>query len=537
MLGPTRSRDADRPVLVSLDAFVPKDNLYRQLDTTLDLSFVRDWVRDCYAERGRPSVDPIVFFKLQLVLYLEGLRSERQLMRLAADRLSIRWYIGYRLDEALPDHSTLTRIRERYGLEIFRRFFDAVVERCVAAGLVWGKELYIDATKVQANAALDSMKPRFAVDEHLRNLFDATGDETPEDTARYEEEERPDEEHPAQVLEPIQLPTDPPAGLAERNASRYDWIAEGGEQERNVQHGSYRRVADFQMSTTDADATLMRARMGGALQLGYHDHYLTDGGRDRIILTVLVTPSEVMENQVMLDLLWRTCFRWKLVPDQIAADTTYGTIENIIPVEDAGIAMYTPLPDWDTRTEYFGASRFTYDPESDTYLCPNGQTLRRETARYTEGKIVYQADPKICGACPLKAQCTASKEGRRIHRNIDEDYLDRVRAHHETEAFEKAMRKRKLWTEPLFAEGKLWHGLRRFRLRRLWRVNIEALMIAAAQNLKRLLRRRVRGRKPASGMAVPLPLTAEGLSLSIWMAVHMELLRQERLNRRPPLRS
>ena len=73
--------------------------------------------------------------------------------------------------------------------------------------------------------------------------------------------------------------------------------------------------------------------------MGYHDHYLTDGGRARIILRVLVTPSEVMENQVMLDLLWQTCFRWKLWPDQIAADTTFGTIEHIIPSEDAGIAM------------------------------------------------------------------------------------------------------------------------------------------------------------------------------------------------------
>jgi transposase len=152
-----KSRNLDPPVLVSLDALVPKDNLYRQLDQTLDLSFVRDWVKDCYAERGRPSVDPVVFFKLQLVLYLEGLRSERQLMRLAADRLSVRWYIGYRLDEALPDHSTLTRIRKRYGLETFRRFFDAIVEQCVQAGLVWGKELYFDATKVQANASLDSI--------------------------------------------------------------------------------------------------------------------------------------------------------------------------------------------------------------------------------------------------------------------------------------------------------------------------------------------------------------------------------------------
>jgi transposase len=88
MLGPVKSRDLDHPVLVSLESLVPATHLYRRLEATLDLSFVRDWVKDRYAEGGRPSVDPVVFFKLQLVLYLEGLRSERQLMRLAADRLS-----------------------------------------------------------------------------------------------------------------------------------------------------------------------------------------------------------------------------------------------------------------------------------------------------------------------------------------------------------------------------------------------------------------------------------------------------------------
>lgn len=100
------------------------------------------------ADRGRPSVDPVIFFKLQLVMFFEGIRSER-LLRITADRLSVRWYLGYNLDEPSPDHSSLTRIRACYGLEVFRRFFDAIVEQCQQAGLVWGKELYFDATQVQ----------------------------------------------------------------------------------------------------------------------------------------------------------------------------------------------------------------------------------------------------------------------------------------------------------------------------------------------------------------------------------------------------
>jgi transposase len=95
----------------SLDELVPADHFYRHVDRVLDLSFVRDLVQDCYAAgMGRPSVDPRVFFKLQLVMLFEGIRSERQLLRLAADQLSVRWFLGYTLDEPLPDHSSPTRM-------------------------------------------------------------------------------------------------------------------------------------------------------------------------------------------------------------------------------------------------------------------------------------------------------------------------------------------------------------------------------------------------------------------------------------------
>src|SRR6266516_3208742 len=134
-------------IQVSLEELVPADHFYRHLERTLDLSFVREFVQQTYAGGGRPSIDPVVFFKLQLVMFFEDIRSERLLMRHAADRLSVRWYLGYDLNDPLPDHSSLTRIRERYGLDLFRRFFDAIVEQCQQEKLVWGKELYIDSTQ------------------------------------------------------------------------------------------------------------------------------------------------------------------------------------------------------------------------------------------------------------------------------------------------------------------------------------------------------------------------------------------------------
>src|SRR5712692_2110361 len=168
-------------IQVSLEELVPADHFYRHLEQSLDLSFVREFVQETYASGGRPSIDPVVFFKLQLVMFFEDIRSERLLMRHAADRLSVRWFVGYDLNEPLPDHSSLTRIRTRYGVEVFRRFFEQIVAQCQHAKLVWGRELYIDGTKVQANTSKDSLKPRFFVEAHLSTLFSDQAEEATEE--------------------------------------------------------------------------------------------------------------------------------------------------------------------------------------------------------------------------------------------------------------------------------------------------------------------------------------------------------------------
>src|SRR5687768_1274308 len=147
---------------VSLENLVPPNNFYRHVEAKLDLHFVRELVKEHYATTmGRPSIDPVVFFKLQLIMFFEGIRSERQLMEQVRVNLAHRWYIGYDLDEVVPDHSSLSKIRDRYGLDVFQRFFEEIVERCRTAGLIWGAELYFDGTKVRANADIDRQMPRF----------------------------------------------------------------------------------------------------------------------------------------------------------------------------------------------------------------------------------------------------------------------------------------------------------------------------------------------------------------------------------------
>jgi transposase len=485
MLGPAKPRRLDELIAVSLEALVPRDHFYRHLEATLDLNFVRDWTRELYAERGRPSIDPVVFFKLQLVMFFEGIRSERKLVETASLNLAHRWYLGYALDEQLPDHSSLTRIRQRLGVDVFQRFFEKIVDLCQEAGLVWGRELYCDATKVEANAGIPSLVPRFYYDAttHVADLFrDESEDAEPQADADL-------------PLGIVQLPIDservPSAGdrpwrlLEERRLDPHRHTAWG-----------YERTSAWRVSPTDPDATPMRTKHGTAL--GYHDHYVVDGGKARIILAALVTPADVMENVPLRDLLWRVCFRWKLRPRQVTGDTTYGTTENIVAVEDAGICAYFPLPDWGSRRPgFFAQADFTYEADWDTYRCPQHQPLKRETAKYGEQVVVYRANAATCNACLVKAGCTTSDHGRIVHRSFYAEYLARVQGYHATEAYQKAIHKRQVWVEPLFAEAKDWHGLRRLRLRGLMNANIQGLLIAAGQNLKRFLAATGWGRRHA----------------------------------------
>ena len=524
MLGPPKERRLDQPVVTSLDALVPPDNFYRQLEAKLDLSFVREWVGDKYAERGRPSVDPVIFFKLQLLLFFEGLRSERKLIETASLHLAQRWYLGYALDEPLPDHSSLTRIRTRLGVNIFQRFFEHVVELCQEAGLVWGKELFFDGTKLRANADIDSLTPRFyhqakqQAHEHLAALFAADGP-TNVTTDESAPPDAPDPPSPTSDAPPstddvdAAAPAHAPALLpvARMPEAEQQLATDNQAQWRLLEHcrldpdrppsGPYRRITDFRVSTTDADATPMSK--GDTAKLGYHDHYVVDGGKARIILAALVTPADVQDNQAMLDLLDRVRFRYHLHVRRAIADSKYATGENLRALEERGIQAYMPVVDYDKASPFFRHHDFTFDREADSYRCPGGTTLAFRATDRTRGVWVYQAPAAVCQACPLRVRCTDSTQGRKLNRPFDEDYRERAREVQTTEAYKKALRKRQVWVEPLFGEAKEWHGLRRFRLRGLDNVNIAGLLVAAGQNLKRWLKAVGRGHRPAATATLP----------------------------------
>jgi len=408
MMGTKIRNFAPLPADISLENLVAEDHFYRRLEALLDLSFVREVVGPLYAGGGRPSVDPVIFFKLQLIMFFEDLRSERQLMRVVADRLSLRWYLGYDLHEPLPDHSSLTRIRERFGLEVFRRFFERIVEECVDAGLVWGEELFFDATKVEANASMDSTRSRSLVEGRLKEPL---VEEFPEDTPSSSRDE---------VVRPGVLVgvVGPEGGerqaLAQTNARQHRWIAEAGRQERGVVRWGYKRMADLRVSTTDPDASPMHQKKRKASRLGYLTHYVVDGGKARVILDALVTAAEVTENLPMPQMLFRSTFRWGLRPRSVTGDAAYGTTQNIATLERAGIRAFVALPDHEKRSPLFGRDAFIYNAERDHYTCPQGEILRRQGHDHKGAKVAPSGtvpSPPRAMSVPSKGDAPRARRG------------------------------------------------------------------------------------------------------------------------------
>lgn len=250
----------------------------------------------------------------------------------------------------------------------------------------------------------------------------------------------------------------------------------------------------------------------------------------------------------MLDLVWWAWFRWQLPLKVIVGDTRYGTIDNIVALEDNDIRAFFPLHSeaarQGSREHCFPADAFHYDPQMDCYICPQGQHLTYARTDVKQQRHLYKAPAKVCRACPLHSQCSPSQRGRQVSHSIFKAILDRVQTYATTPAYRKAMRKRAVWIEPRFADLKLWHHGRRFRLRGLLKVNIEALLKATGQNIQQLLKRKTPGKLLSPAQAMPLipysylkffvslllSLTFVPTFSTLWFVKFPRILQENRLN-------
>jgi transposase len=158
----------------SLRQLVPEDHVLARVDRVLDLTWLRAEVAECYChEEGRPGIDPEVAVRLMLAGLLVGIVHERKLMREAAVNIAIRWFVRYGLHERLPHHSSLTRIRQRWGEERFRRIFRRTVEACLKAKIATAEIVHIDASLIRANVSWESLVERHASEVLSENDTDS----------------------------------------------------------------------------------------------------------------------------------------------------------------------------------------------------------------------------------------------------------------------------------------------------------------------------------------------------------------------------
>jgi len=419
-----------------LEDQVPENHLLRLIDRYVNFDFVRAKLKERYSDTGRPSIDPELLLRMLLVGYLYGVTSERKLVEELRMHLAWRWFTGLAFDQEIPHHSTFSKNRHGRFQEsnLFQELFEEIVTHCVQAGLVKGEHMSVDGSFVQANADHHSRVPR----EHL-------------------------------------------AEVAKVNRTVREYLAEL-EQENPVEAPVPQQE---QVSTTDPDSTY--ATKGGPARLGYYDNYLVDNS-SCVIVGVQATAARLShESAAARDMIERYRERHGYLPQTLAADNTYGNGELLQWLDERGIAAYIRVKENPNGpSDLYGIEKFTYVPEENYYICPEGKPLKYVGISRRNRTHLYYSTVKRCHDCPQKSRCTRAKF-RSLAIHTCEPARQRAYALARTPGFAVSQRARRK-VEALFAELKNQIGLRRLRLRRMRFVREQFYLAATVQNLKRLVR-------------------------------------------------
>ena len=338
---------------INLGRRIPPDHLLRKINQVLDLGFVRREVAGFYGGNGHVSVDPVIIIKLMLLLFLDDVRSERELMRIVPLRLDYLWFLGYGLEDEIPTHSVLSKARKRWGAQVFERLFTRSVEQCVAAGLVDGSKLYLDASLVAANASRNS------------------------------------------VIEVV----------VRREVSKL----EEQEQEEDQDSGSSRGSVNRKLrSTTDPDSTVVRHQQGKPTP-SYKNHRALDD-KAGVVTAITTTTGAIDEASELIELIERhervTAAKTKVA----VADSRYGNTANLIALAQRQIRAHVA----DLRSKLRNArsqgisspEHFVYQPETDCYRCPAGEILYRHHFVARRGYYEYRrsGEPARAVGCDSSAR-------------------------------------------------------------------------------------------------------------------------------------
>jgi transposase len=439
-----------------LDRRVRADNPLRKIASAIDFSFARAIVQHTYGQNGNVSVDPAVILKMMFLLFFDNIASERELMQVIPERLDYLWFLGYGLNDPVPNHSVLSKARARWGTDVFEQMFLQSVAECVAAGLVDGKKIHVDGSLIAANASTDSVvKGSPELIATLRQVY---------------------REQSAKLTEGLEV-LSAPAPLGPVNETH--------------------------VSTTDPESELARGRNTPS-RPSYKHHRAVDNAHGVITAHVTTTGSDKEDTQ-MMRLVQRHQNNTAVAVETIVADSQYGTVENFLTCVDQGIKPHmadlkNAQDQAKQRSKFFTEDQFVYDPATDTYRCPAGQEMKRWQKRPEKKAYQYMAKAGTCDMCALRAQCTKAKGGRRIQRFDRQPEVEQARAQSQSQAALRDRRRRKHLIEGSFADAANAHGFKRARWRGLWRQQIQHHLIAACQNLRILVGKNLR--KPGAAMAL-----------------------------------
>jgi transposase len=420
----------------NLDKRVPKDHVLRKIHEQIDFDFIYKEVKHTYGVKGNVSVPPPVILKLMLLLFLYNVRSERELMATLPLRLDWLWFLGYDLDDNIPNHSVLSKARTRWGVAAFKRFFDLILWQCVKAGLVDGSKSFIDSSLIDADASNNSVVNTQNMDKYLNKSY--------------------------QLLE-----------------GRLD----------NIKDQKTTSANDKYISTTDPEASVVRYGRGRP-KLRYKTHRAVDE-KHEVITATKITPGAVDDGKVLDEMMDLHEQNTDKKIDTVVADTKYGTIDNYLHCHDKGIEAHIPSVEESHRGSgrrkgIFSKEAFVYDPDTDTFTCPAGKVLKKQKFKKKRKHFEYRASSKDCMECPIRDKCTRSKSGRTIKRHVRQDELNAIVRRTKSRVAKRDLKTRQHLSERSFARSTRY-GFKRARWRNLWRMEIQDYLIAAIQNIKVLI--------------------------------------------------
>lgn len=421
----------------NLDKRVREDHILRKIVEKIDFEFIYEEVKETYGTKGNVSVPPPVILKMMLLLILYNIRSERELMLTIPERLDWLWFLGYDLDEEIPNHSVLSKARARWGVKAFRNFFERIVWQCVEAGLVDGKKLFVDASLIDADASNNSVVDTKGLKKYLNKGY-----------RRLEKR-----------LDDLQVPKTTPAN------------------------------ARF-ISTTDPDASVTRYS-GGKSKLRYKTHRAVDPEHE-VITATKVTPGSTDDGDMLEEMIESHEHNTQSKVDTVVADSKYGKIDNFLRCYDLDKKAHVPSLEQTHKGSgrqkgIFPKEAFIYHPDTDIFICPAGERLRRRHYNKKRKHYEYNASAKTCARCELRKKCTRAKDGRSLKRHARQDELDIMLNEANSRSAKRDIKHRQDLSERSFAWSKRY-GYKRARWRRLWRMEIQDFLVAAIQNITVLVK-------------------------------------------------